>query len=45
MWHGRFQELEQENVELVHLKRETGVPITYELIKYKVQHHFKASAR
>jgi hypothetical protein len=47
-----FQELQKEVVEFLRFKRNTGVPITRETIKYKVrelcnshitQHHFKAS--
>jgi hypothetical protein len=30
-----FQELEWETVEFVHLKRNSGMPVTYEAIKYK----------
>lgn len=49
-----FQELEWETVEFVHLKRNSGMPVTYKPIKYKAwelveshnikQHYFSDSA-
>jgi hypothetical protein len=40
--HGTFQALKQEIKEAVHLKRKTGVPITYKTIKHTAQETAKS---